>query len=276
MPSLADVVDLLHAWYPPRTADSWDAVGLVAGDPSAEVARVMFAVDPTVEVAREAVEWGADLLVVHHPLFLTPVSSVAADTPKGRTLHTLAAGGCALLTAHTNADQAVSGVSESLALALGLTDLAPIRPGPAGTARQDRGVRAGRLGGGRPHGHDRRGRGPARSYDSSPGPRRARAGSARSTAPRPRSERSATSRWSRRPGSRRWRHAVVVRRWCGRCWPRTPTRSRPSTWSRSPTPGWRPRAPAGSARSREMTLARLRRAGRGGVAGDGPRSPRGR
>jgi dinuclear metal center YbgI/SA1388 family protein len=131
MPSLADVVDLLHTWYPPGTADSWDAVGLAAGDPVAEVGRVMFAVDPTLEVAREAVEWGADLLVVHHPLFLTAVSSVAATTPKGRTLHTLTAGGCALLTAHTNADQADSGVSESLALALGLTDLAPIRPAPA-------------------------------------------------------------------------------------------------------------------------------------------------
>ena len=128
MPALADVVDLLHQWYPPGTADSFDAVGLVAGDPGSEVAKVMFAVDPTIDVAREAVEWGADLLVVHHPLFLTPVSSVAATTPKGRTLQALTAGGCALLAAHTNADQAVSGVSESLALALGLGDLVPIRP----------------------------------------------------------------------------------------------------------------------------------------------------
>lgn len=132
MPSLADVVDLLHSWYPPDTADSFDAVGLVAGDPSAEVARVMFAVDPSIEVAREAVEWGANLLVVHHPLFLTPVSSIAATTPKGRTLHTLTSGGCALLTAHTNADQAGSGVSESLALALGMRDLAPILPASDG------------------------------------------------------------------------------------------------------------------------------------------------
>jgi len=132
MPTLADVVDLLHAWYPPETAGSFDAVGLVAGDPSAEVAKVMFAVDPTIEVAREAVEWGADLLVVHHPLFLTPVSSVAATTPKGRTLHTLTSGGCALLTAHTNADQASAGVSEALAHALGLRDLAPILPASEG------------------------------------------------------------------------------------------------------------------------------------------------
>ncbi len=134
MPSLADVVDLLHTWYPPDTADDFDAVGLVAGDPAAEVARVMFAVDPTIEVALEAVGWGADLLVVHHPLFLTPVSSVAATTPKGRTLHTLTSGGCALLTAHTNADRAESGVSEALALALGLRDLAPIRASEDGAA----------------------------------------------------------------------------------------------------------------------------------------------
>lgn len=128
MPSLAAVVDLLHDWYPPDTADSYDAVGLVAGDPDAEVTKVAFAVDATIEVAHEAVGWGADLLVVHHPLFLTPVSSVAATTPKGRTLQALTAGGCALLTAHTNADQAEKGVSESLALALGLRDLFPIRP----------------------------------------------------------------------------------------------------------------------------------------------------
>lgn len=131
MPRLSEVVDLVHSWYPPATADSWDAVGLVAGDPDAEVRKVALAVDATLEVAREAVEWGADLLLVHHPLFLTPVNSVAATTPKGRTLHTLTAGGCALLAAHTNADQAVGGVSQALAEAIGLRDLEPIIPAPA-------------------------------------------------------------------------------------------------------------------------------------------------
>ncbi|KRF28721.1 Nif3-like dinuclear metal center hexameric protein [Nocardioides sp. Soil805] len=133
-PTLAEVVDLLHGWYPPDTADSWDAVGLVAGDPADVVRRVLFAVDPSPEVALEAVEWGADLLVTHHPLFLSGVHGVAATTPKGRTLHTLLTGGCALLGAHTNADQAVAGVSESLGLALGLGDLAPIVAAPGSDA----------------------------------------------------------------------------------------------------------------------------------------------
>ncbi|MCD6638848.1 MAG: Nif3-like dinuclear metal center hexameric protein, partial [Nocardioides sp.] len=131
-PSLGEVVDLLHSWYPPATADSWDAVGLVAGDPDAPCRTVMFAVDPSPEVAQEAVARGADLLVVHHPLFLRPVSSVAATTPKGRTLHTLTSAGCALLAAHTNADQAVGGVSEALATALGISEQRPILPAPSG------------------------------------------------------------------------------------------------------------------------------------------------
>jgi dinuclear metal center YbgI/SA1388 family protein len=133
MPTLSELVDRIHGWYPPETADSWDAVGLVAGDPAATVGKVLFAVDPAPEVADEAAAWGADLLVVHHPLFLKPVHGFAATTPKGRTISTLARAGCALLTAHTNADRAVDGVSEALGAALGLTDLAPLTgaSGPA-------------------------------------------------------------------------------------------------------------------------------------------------
>jgi len=131
--TLNDAVELFHQWFPPGTADSWDAVGLVAGDPDAVVRRVLFAVDPTLDVAREAAEMDADLLVVHHPLFLKPVHGIARTTPKGRTLGVLADAGCALLTAHTNADRAVGGVSEALARALGLHDVRPIQPG-AGTA----------------------------------------------------------------------------------------------------------------------------------------------
>ncbi len=127
---LSEIVALLHAWYPPQTAESWDAVGLVAGDPDQPVTKVMFAVDVTAEVAAEAVEWGADLLVVHHPLFLKGVHGFAATTPKGRTLSALTKAGCALLTAHTNADRAVGGVSEALASALGLEEVEPILPDP--------------------------------------------------------------------------------------------------------------------------------------------------
>lgn len=131
MPTLSDVVDLVHAWYPPGTADSWDRVGLVHGRLDRAVRKVLLAVDPAPAVAEEAAAWGADLLIVHHPLFLKPVHGFTSATAKGRTVLTLAEAGCALLTAHTNADQALGGVSEALAHAVGLTGLAPILPAPA-------------------------------------------------------------------------------------------------------------------------------------------------
>ncbi|MEE6282347.1 Nif3-like dinuclear metal center hexameric protein [Georgenia sunbinii] len=127
-PSVADVVGLLETRYPPGTAESWDAVGLVAGDPAAPVRSVMFAVDPVLDVAREAIEAGADLLVTHHPLYLRGTTSVAATTAKGRVVHELVRAGVALYTAHTNADSAPGGVADALADLLDLRDRAPLTP----------------------------------------------------------------------------------------------------------------------------------------------------
>ncbi|MBS2965299.1 Nif3-like dinuclear metal center hexameric protein [Actinocrinis puniceicyclus] len=131
MPTLADVVGILDAAYDPRWAEPWDAVGLVCGDPAAEVRKVLFAVDPVDAVVEEALAWGADLLVTHHPLLLRPVHGVAATTFKGRAVHRLIRNGVALLTAHTNADVATPGVSDALARALDLSVIGPIRPAAA-------------------------------------------------------------------------------------------------------------------------------------------------
>ena len=132
-PTLADVIDLLEHAYPPRLAESWDRVGLVAGDPAAEVGRVVVAVDATDAVVDHALAEGADLLLVHHPPLMRGVHSVAADTPKGRLLHKLIAGGCALYSAHTNADSARPGVNDALADVLGLVPGRPLAPTGDGT-----------------------------------------------------------------------------------------------------------------------------------------------
>jgi putative NIF3 family GTP cyclohydrolase 1 type 2 len=130
-PSLADVVDVIEALYPPALAADWDAVGLVCGDPAEPVRRVLFAVDPVEAVVDEAIAAGVDLLVTHHPLFLRGTSSVAATTAKGRVVHRLVRAGIALHVAHTNADHANLGVSDALARALGLHDTRPLEALPA-------------------------------------------------------------------------------------------------------------------------------------------------
>ena len=126
--TVGDIVVALEAAYPPALAETWDQVGLICGDPDAEVSKVAFALDCTQEVAERAVAAGAQLLVVHHPLLLRGVHSVAANTPKGKVIHTLLTGGCALFAAHTNADSARPGVSDKLAELVGITPGRPIKP----------------------------------------------------------------------------------------------------------------------------------------------------
>ena len=133
-PTVGDAVAVLDELYDPRWAESWDAVGLVTGDVGRPVSRVLFAVDPVQAVIDEAVAWGADLLVTHHPLLLRGVHGVATTTPKGRAVTTLVKHDVALLVAHTNADVADPGVSDALAAALGVVGTTPLRPsGPGAT-----------------------------------------------------------------------------------------------------------------------------------------------
>ena len=146
-PALRDVVAALEDLYPPSTAEGWDAVGLVVGDPAAPVRKILFAVDPVAAVVDEAIAWGADLLVTHHPLFLRPVHSVAATTFKGDVVHRLLRAGCGLYVAHTNADAAPRGVADALADLVGITDRSPLVVGDDGVGTGAvRGIgRVGRL-----------------------------------------------------------------------------------------------------------------------------------
>lgn len=126
--TVADVIEVLEAAYPPALAESWDAVGLVCGDPATVVERVVIAVDPVAETVDETLESGAQLLVSHHPLLLRGVHGVPADDHKGNLVHRLIRAGAGLFCAHTNADSADPGVSDALAEALGLTVTGPLAP----------------------------------------------------------------------------------------------------------------------------------------------------
>jgi dinuclear metal center YbgI/SA1388 family protein len=129
---LGDVVAALEARFDPALAESWDAVGLVCGDPEEPVGRVLFAVDPVTDVVDEALALGAQLVVTHHPLLLTAVHGVPADDAKGSLVHRLIRGRAGLFVAHTNADRAADhGVNDALAAVLGLRDTAPLEPSAA-------------------------------------------------------------------------------------------------------------------------------------------------
>lgn len=140
-PSISRVVEVADRLWPFNTQESWDASELVVGRPEAPVSKILMAVDPVSSVVQEAIDVGADLLLVHHPLMLGGQSSVAADRYKGRLIHDLIENRIGLLACHTNADSAADGVSEVLARACGVPRSRPLQP-----AEHDPSTGLGRIG----------------------------------------------------------------------------------------------------------------------------------
>lgn len=133
--TVSTLLGVLEAAYPLDWAEPWDRVGLVLGEREADVRRVLLAVDPTVAVAREAVDLGAELLITHHPLLLRGASFLPADDGKGAVVTHLLRHGTALWCGHTNVDRSTRGTVGAWLSLLDLQDARPLLPGePAAEA----------------------------------------------------------------------------------------------------------------------------------------------
>lgn len=128
VPRLADVIAVVDEWYPQRDAESWDAVGLVCGDSSASVDRVLLAIDVVPATVEQARTLQAQLLLAHHPLFLTAVHGVPTTDSKGLLVHRMIRAGTAAFVAHTNAEINPLGVSGALGQMFGLRDVEAVQP----------------------------------------------------------------------------------------------------------------------------------------------------
>lgn len=124
MTTVRDIEQYLYAWAPRELAESWDNVGLLVGDPEAEVRRVLVALDVTPQVVDEAIEKDCQLIAAHHPVMncaWNQVQTVRTDDRQGRVLTELIRNGIAAICMHTNLDAAEGGVNDILAEKLGLT-----------------------------------------------------------------------------------------------------------------------------------------------------------
>ncbi|CAN5798381.1 Nif3-like dinuclear metal center hexameric protein [soil metagenome] len=123
-------MDLVAACYAPRTAASWDSVGLQVGDPDDHVMTAMISLDVTPEVLTEAADRSVDLIIAHHPVLFRPLARLTPATAAGRIALQAARARIGILAVHTNFDAAVPGTTEPIVAALGLHDVRPLEPLP--------------------------------------------------------------------------------------------------------------------------------------------------
>ena len=128
MLTTGDVLHYLDTLAPPYMKMDWDNVGLLCGSRTQPVRKILLALDPFEGATREAADWGADLLVTHHPLLFHPAKAITDETGVGRTIRLLISHNISAINAHTNLDCSPTGVNFVLAQTLGLADIAVIAP----------------------------------------------------------------------------------------------------------------------------------------------------
>ena len=128
MTTVGDVLSYVETLAPRAMKMDWDNVGLLCGGRNRPVTKILVALDPFEGVCKEAVQWGAELILTHHPLIFSPLKSVTDETSIGRAVQLLCANSISAINAHTNLDCAPGGVNDCLARTLGLSDVQVIAP----------------------------------------------------------------------------------------------------------------------------------------------------
>lgn len=124
---IKEVISVLRRLAPERYAASWDNSGLQVRGTRAEAVKVAVCLDPLPGQLAEAVEWGADLVATHHPLFLKPAAPVT-EGPYLAALRLLLPAGVWLYSAHTSLDSRPGGPACWLGDELGLADRRALEP----------------------------------------------------------------------------------------------------------------------------------------------------
>ena len=123
MTTVSDILQYIETLAPRSMKMDWDNVGLLCGSRTAPVTKILVALDPFEHVCQEAADWGAELIVTHHPIIFQALKSVTDDTSVGRGIRTLIRHDISAINAHTNLDQAPGGVNDVLAQTLGLKNV---------------------------------------------------------------------------------------------------------------------------------------------------------
>ena len=118
-----DVIAVIEEFAPLSIQEGWDNSGLCVGSPEAEVSSVLFALDCTEALVDEAVEYGADMIITHHPLIFSGLKRISPEDQVGAAVIKAIRNGIAIYAAHTNADKVLAGVSGAMAAKLGLEDV---------------------------------------------------------------------------------------------------------------------------------------------------------
>ena len=119
---IRQVLDALEQFAPLPLQESWDNAGLQLGLTEAEVSGALLCLDVNEQIIDEAIRKGCNLVVSHHPLLFHGLKQISDATLVQRCVIKALKHDIAIVSMHTNMDNAQGGVNWKIAERLGLTD----------------------------------------------------------------------------------------------------------------------------------------------------------
>ena len=119
MNTVKEIYDKLCEFAPLDLQLEFDNSGFLLGRFEAPAEKVLLSLDLTSEVAEEAIESGAGLVITHHPVIFDPMKSLTDCAPGKEKLLRLLENTVAVISMHTNLDIAQGGVNDVLISLLG-------------------------------------------------------------------------------------------------------------------------------------------------------------
>ena len=130
---LSEIINALEKIAPLDSAASWDNSGMQLASHNTTVHTLALCLDPSPAAIQRALQHGAQLLVTHHPLLITPRLPAALDSFH-EALSLLFKADMALYAAHTSLDAALDGPASWLAQELALREIQAMEPCPRQTS----------------------------------------------------------------------------------------------------------------------------------------------
>ena len=125
--TVADFCSAMEAIAPTSLAQSWDNVGLLAGDTEAQLRQALLCIDMTGDVIDEAVRCKADLILAYHPPIFKPINRLCMPgTGTEALVFRCISRGIAIYSTHTALDAANGGTNDVLAGLCGIKETEPL------------------------------------------------------------------------------------------------------------------------------------------------------
>lgn len=117
-----DYAKFIESKAPIIYKEKYDNVGLMIGNEKDKIKGILYSMDTTLEVIKEAKEKGANLIVSHHPLLFKKPSSITNESIQGQKIINLIKSGISVYAAHTNLDSVKDGMNDTIVEMFGFKD----------------------------------------------------------------------------------------------------------------------------------------------------------